>query len=287
MTAIGIVRLATYDRNDLVNDRQGDLTGVDSLTLAMDAIARLQLTPVEKHQLGVLFCGSETRTYAVKAMSASVVGLNGLNPSVIAADLEFACKAGVTAMATAFAFIKAGLADLGLVVASDVPKALASDPLANYVAPGAAALLLGRENLIAEIVDLVGFVTDTPDFWRKQDQEWPEHAGRFTVGCGYEPHLEAVCQQMLAKHNLLVNDFDFVVFHQPNADAPQRLAKKLGFTESQIRPGMVFAKTGNAFTATVFLGLEAVLNKAVSGAKILLLSYGSGSGSEAVYLLKK
>jgi 3-hydroxy-3-methylglutaryl CoA synthase len=50
---------------------------------------------------------------------------------------------------------------------------------------------------------------------------------------------------------------------------------------------LVFAKTGNAFTATVFLGLEAVLARALAGAKILLLSYGSGSGSEAVYLLKK
>jgi hydroxymethylglutaryl-CoA synthase len=92
---------------------------------------------------------------------------------------------------------------------------------------------------------------------------------------------------MLVKHNLDVADFDFVIMHQPNADAPLRLARKLGFTDSQIESGLVFAKTGNAFTATVFLGLEAVLNQAVSGAKILLLSYGSGSGSEAVYLLKK
>ncbi len=287
MTGIGIVRMATYDRNDLANDRQDDLTGVDSLTLAMDAILRLQLSGKEKQNLGVVFCGSETRPYAVKAMSASIVGLNGLNPFSFAADLEFACKAGVTAMAAAFAFIKADLADSGLVVASDVPKVLATDPLANFVAPGAAALLLGRENVIAEIVDLVGFVTDTPDFWRKQDQDSPEHAGRFTVGCGYEPHLDVVCQQMLVKHNLDVADFDFVIMHQPNADAPLRLARKLGFTDSQIESGLVFAKTGNTFMATVFLGLEAVLNQAVSGAKILLLSYGSGSGSEAVYLLKK
>lgn len=287
MTGIGIVRLATYDRNDLAKDRQGDLAGVDSLTLAMDAIARLGLTNEEKQRLGLVFCGSETRPYAVKAMSASVVGLNGLNPSVFAADLEFACKAGVTAMAAGFAFIKAGLVDSGLVIASDMPKVLATDALANFVAPGAAALLLGRENVIAEIVDLVSFVTDTPDFWRKQDQDSPEHAGRFTVGCGYEPHLEIVCQQMLAKHSLSVSDFDFVVMHQPNADTPLRLARKLGFTNNQIESGLVFAKTGNAFTATVFLGLKAVLAQALAGAKILLLSYGSGSGSEAVYLLKK
>jgi len=287
MTGIGIVRLATYDRNDLAKDRQGDLAGVDSLTLAMDAIARLVLTNEEKQQLGVVFCRPETRPYAVKAMSASVVGLNGLNPSVFAVDLEFACKAGVTAMAAGFAFIKAGLVDSGLVIASDMPKVLATDALANFVAPGASALLLGRENVIAEIVDLVSFVTDTPDFWRKQDQDSPEHAGRFTVGCGYEPHLEIVCQQMLVKHSLSVSDFDFVVMHQPNADTPLRLARKLGFTNNQIESGLVFAKTGNAFTATVFLGLKAVLAQALAGAKILLLSYGSGSGSEAVYLLKK
>ena len=36
-------------------------------------------------------------------------------------------------------------------------------------------------------------------------------------------------------------DFKYAVFHQPNAKFPQRVAGMLGFTEEQIKPGLLCA----------------------------------------------
>jgi hydroxymethylglutaryl-CoA synthase len=78
------------------------------------------------------------------------------------------------------------------------------------------------------------------------------------------------------------SDYDYAVFHQPNVKFPIKVAKGLGFTMEQIRDGLLVNEIGNAYAGSSPLGLTAILDVAEPGQRVLLASYGSGAGSDAL-----
>jgi hydroxymethylglutaryl-CoA synthase len=55
----------------------------------------------------------------------------------------------------------------------------------------------------------------------------------------------------------------------------------LGFTKEQIEPGRLSPTLGNTYSGSSPMGLTAVLDIAKPGDRILMVSYGSGAGSDA------
>jgi hydroxymethylglutaryl-CoA synthase len=76
-------------------------------------------------------------------------------------------------------------------------------------------------------------------------------------------------------------DYDHALFHQPNTKFPQRVAGMLGFNQDQIKTGLLVPKIGNTYAGSSLIGLTAVLDIAEPGQRILLVSFGSGAGSDA------
>jgi hydroxymethylglutaryl-CoA synthase len=72
------------------------------------------------------------------------------------------------------------------------------------------------------------------------------------------------------------------VFHQPNVKFPSRAGQMLGFTMEQIEPGLLAGQVGNTYAGASLLGLTAVLDHAQPGDRILVVSFGSGAGSDAM-----
>jgi hydroxymethylglutaryl-CoA synthase len=81
------------------------------------------------------------------------------------------------------------------------------------------------------------------------------------------------------------SDYRYAVFHQPNIKFPQRAAKSLGFRPEQIEAGMLVPYIGNTYAGSALVGLTAILDQAQPGDRILLVSYGSGAGSDAFSLV--
>ena len=79
-------------------------------------------------------------------------------------------------------------------------------------------------------------------------------------------------------------DYDFAVFHQPNTKFPQRAGKSLGFSNEQMEAGLLVPRIGNTYAGSAMIGLTAILDVAEPGDRILLVSYGSGAGSDAFSL---
>jgi hydroxymethylglutaryl-CoA synthase len=55
----------------------------------------------------------------------------------------------------------------------------------------------------------------------------------------------------------------------------------LGFSQEQIAPGLLSPRIGNTYSGSTMIGLTAILDVAEPGDRILMVSYGSGAGSDA------
>ncbi len=127
-------------------------------------------------------------------------------------------------------------------------------------------------------------MTDTPDFWRRAYQKYPEHGQRFTGEPAYFKHITEAGQALMEATHTTAKDYQYAVFHQPNTKFPQRVASMLGFTKEQIAPGLLVPLIGNTYAGAAIIGLTAILDIAQPGDRILMVSFGSGAGSDAFAL---
>lgn len=273
MDALGIEEKTVPDTNE------------DAFTLAFEAgrIALAQ-SDVEAKNIQAVYVGSESHPYAVKPTSAMLASALGCNPFCFAADLEFACKAGTAGMQIVKAMVESGAINTGMAVGSDTAQGRPGDALEYTAAAGAAAIIIGsamNKKALCRIDDTFSYTTDTPDFWRPNGEKYPHHAGRFSGEPGYFHHVRTAVKAMLERAECEAKDIDHVVLHMPNAKFPERIAKEFGFTRTQMETGFIVPVIGNTYSACSPLGLTYVLEKAKKGQKILLVSYGSGSGCDA------
>ena len=254
----------------------------DAITLAIEASSRALTTgSIDPKDIGGITVGSESHPYAVKPSSTVVAEILGMGTGYLAVDLEFACKAGTAGIQLLSGLIAQGKAKFVLAIGSDVAQSKPSDVLEYTASSAAAAFCLGQDGVIANILDFTSFSSDTPDFWRKDTEKFPSHGGRFTGEPAYFAHVIGASKRMLEKAKMEPADFDFAVFHMPNAKFPKEAAKRLGFTDAQLKPGFVVPHIGNPYSASSMVGLAAVLDVAKKGDKIFMCSYGSGAGSDA------
>ncbi|MDD1660105.1 MAG: hydroxymethylglutaryl-CoA synthase, partial [Methanomicrobiales archaeon] len=254
----------------------------DTATIAVEA-ARYALArrKVDPEEIGAVYVGSESHPYAVKPTACTVGEAIGATPNMTAADFEFACKAGTAGIQTCMGLVQSGIVPTGLAIGSDVAQGAPGDALEYTAAAGGAAFLIGNRDPIAVIHRTCSFTTDTPDFWRRDGQDYPRHGGRFTGDPGYFRHVQGAAKLLLSQVGAKPDDYTYAVFHQPNAKFPRRVAQLLGFTDAQIQPGLVVPRLGNTYSGSTMIGLAATLDVASAGDRIFVTSFGSGAGSDS------
>jgi hydroxymethylglutaryl-CoA synthase len=254
----------------------------DCATMAVEASRRaLNQAGINPIEIEAVYIGSESHPYVVKSTSSIVGEALGATPQMMAADLEFACKAGTSAMQIVTSHVLSDRIKYGLAGGSDTAQGRPGDALEYTAAAGSAMFVIGKKGVLATIDDTFSYVTDTPDFWRREAQEFPRHGGRFTGEPAYFKHILGATKGILEKTGTTVKDYDYFVFHQPNAKFPLTAAEMLGIPPEKVMPGLLFPKIGNTYSAASILGLCAVLDTARPGDSILVTSFGSGAGSDS------
>ncbi|MBV9331890.1 MAG: hydroxymethylglutaryl-CoA synthase [Alphaproteobacteria bacterium] len=257
----------------------------DTVTLAVAAAERALATVAQPTGISALLVGSESHPYAVKPTSVIVSEALGLSPDVFCADLEFACKGGSAAMLLMTAMVRAGMGEQALAIGADCPQSAPGSLLEASVGAGACAMLIGpHDRAIATVEAVASAASDATDFWRRDGARYPSVVGKFSVDEGYMAHSRRVAHALFEATGTKASDYAYCVFHQPYAALPSALGKSLGFSPHQIRPGLIAARVGNAYSASCLLALCAVFEQAASGDRILVVSFGSGAGSDGLVL---
>jgi hydroxymethylglutaryl-CoA synthase len=253
-----------------------------SLEAARNALRRADVDPTS---IRAVWVGSESHPYAVKPTSTIVAEAIGAVPHTLAADWQFACKAGTEAMQAALGFVGSAMAEYALAIGMDTAQGRPRDALEYTAGAGGAAYLIGpASESVAVLEGSTSYVTDTADFWRRQCEHYPAHAGRFTGEPGYFKHVLAAASEIMAAMGHKPADFQHVVFHQPNTKFPLKAGRELGFKKEQMLAGLLVNEIGNTYAGAAMIGLTAVLDVAKPGDRVLMVSFGSGAGSDAFVL---
>lgn len=299
--APGIVGYGVYTSRFRIKEnmeRSVPFIDEDAITAAVEA-GKLALihSGVDSSLIGKVYVGSESNPYAVKPIASKVAQVlklgeeDGDVQGVDAVDTEFACKAASSMFKDAASLVnypKSGF-KYAMVVGTDNSQAAPRDCLGGeldlFVGYGGAAYIFGNQDVIAEIEGWYSCTSDTPDFWRRDGEPFPSHGGRFTGDPAYFKHVRKATEKLMEKLDLQTSDISYFVAHQPNFQFPVRIAKELGFKEEQYMPSIQVAKFGNTYSGCSPVGLAAVLDVAKPEERILIVSYGSGAGSDAYSLI--
>jgi 3-hydroxy-3-methylglutaryl CoA synthase len=247
----------------------------DSLTMAV-AAARDCMLGMDKSGVDALYACSTTFPFADRQNSGVVSTALNLKDNVLTADFTASQKASTTGVVTALDAVKGGEKKNVLVVATDKRETKSAYFHEMWFGDGAAALLMGTENVIAECLGTHSVSVDFVDHYRgsmkKYDYNWEE---RWVRDEGYSKIIPEVVTALMEKCKVSADDITKFIFPCFFAREHRGIAKKLGLG-GQLVDNMhdVCGETGTAHSLVM---LVKTLEEAQPGDKILVCSFGQGS----------
>ena len=248
----------------------------DALTMAVEA-ARDCLAGKDRKKVDAAYLASTTMPYADRQNAGIVATALNLRDDIQATDFSSALKAGTAATINALESIRSGSADSVLVSASDRRETKAAYFYEMWFGDGAASLLLGKDDVIAEFLGSYSLSYDFPDHYRgamnKYDYMWEE---RWVRDEGYSKIIPEVIKGLLDKCNTSIDEISKVVYPCFFKREHSGIAKKLGIAPEKL-VGNMHEVCGECGTAHPLLMFVAALEEAEPGDKIILASFGQGS----------
>ena len=249
----------------------------DSVTMAV-ASAVDCLNSIDRDSVDGLFFASTTSPY-IEKMASTIIAMGvDLRRNIITADFAHSLRAGTAALKAALDAVKAGSAKNVLVTAADCRLGVPGSSFEQNWGDGSGAVLVGSENVVAEVKDVFSVSDEIIDIWKAEGDEfirsWEE---RFTSTHGYLAVTAEAINGLLKKTGLSPKDFKKLVVYSPDGRRISELAKSVGFdVKTQVQDPLV-NNVGCTGTAMPIMLLVAALEEAKPGDRFLLASYGNGA----------
>ncbi len=257
----------------------------DMLTLATKVSQRaLESVPLTPEKVTRFAFASTTPPYTEKLLSGTVLVGLGVPGDTFASDHTSSTRAGTEALLAGFEHLMGNPNGVALVAAADAPQASMWDPIEHGMGSGAAAFVLSGFATIAELEGTASFVSEyfgerfRP---REEGQTRDLNVKKFSEG-SFVTNTTKAASALLKKLGRKPEDYAQLVIQQPDARAPASVAAKLGFQDPQVAAGLIAANLGDLGAASTPVGLAAALEASKVGDRILVVSYGSGAGSDAL-----
>ncbi|MBN1188824.1 MAG: hydroxymethylglutaryl-CoA synthase family protein [Dehalococcoidales bacterium] len=255
----------------------------DSLTMAF-AAALDCIKGLDRGSIGGLYFASTTAPYKEKQTAATIATVLGLPAEAVTMDFSGSLRCGTNALKAAMDAVYSGSARNILVCVSDNRLGYPAGPNEMAFGDGAAALLVGNENTIADIDLVYSKFYEIQDVWRSDRDTFVRNAEeRFSTEEGYSRTMNSSISAALAKSGLAAGDFARIALYSPNTRQLRSVVQKLGFNEKTQVQDVMHNSVGDTGSAMSLMSLIAALEQAGQDENLLLAGYGNGAD---VFILK-
>lgn len=247
----------------------------DAFTMAV-AASRDCAGGLDKSLIDAVYLGSTTLPFADRQNAGMVVAAMNLKPEVVVADYTGSLKAGTGALLAAFDAVRAGDKRSVLVTATDRREAKSAYLYEMWFGDGAASLMIGSDDVIAEFKGSYSVSRDFVDHYRgadhRYDYNWEE---RWIRDLGYGQIIPEVINGLLKKTGVKMEEISKVVFPCLFKAEMKNIGKRLGCAE-KVADNLheVCGETGAAHPLLMFVN---ELQGAKPGDKLIIASFGQGS----------
>jgi hydroxymethylglutaryl-CoA synthase len=253
------------------------VAGYDEDTVTMAVAAALDCLARGGARPGGLSLATTTAPYKEKQSAAIIAAAADLPDECHTADFTGSLRAAAIALKAAADTVKAGSVENVLVVAADTRPGAAKGAFEQAFGDGAAALMIGSQDVVAELEGGYTVFNDFTDFWRTETDTFVRSTeGRFIDEVGYLPTMQAAVAGLLEKHRLDIGAFAKVVYSAADARQHAALTRRLKLDKGQVQDAL-YGLIGNTGTPAVLLMLAAALETAAPGDRLLLAGYGDGA----------
>jgi 3-hydroxy-3-methylglutaryl CoA synthase len=247
----------------------------DSLTMAVGAI--LDCMKHSHQEVDGLFFASTTSPYHEKQAAAIMAAAVDLPERTRTVDFADSLRSGTIALSSALDAVKSGSAENIIIAASDSRMGAGKSQFELSFGDGAAAIAVGRSDVVASIEGSYSLFSELLDLWRLEGstfvQAWEE---RFIVNEGYMNVMQKTVHGVMEKYQLTPEKFAKAVLYGPDGRSHANLAKRLGFNlQTQVQDPLL-QEIGNAGTASLPMMLVGALCDARPGDRLLVANYGDG-----------
>jgi hydroxymethylglutaryl-CoA synthase len=260
-----------FDEDVLTASAKVSRRALESVPLTADKITRFAIA-------------STTPPYVEKLLSGTVIVSVGMSNSVLSSDHITSTRAGTEALLAGFEHVQANPKGHALVAAADAPLASMWDSIEHALGAGAAAYVLSSENLIAELEGHASYASEYFGERFKSRSETLVHdlnVKKFSESSLLKNATSAGLSVM-KKLGRNPEDYQHIVIQQPDARVPATIGSRMKFTDVQLAAGLTSKVLGDLGAASTPVSLAATLDAAKVGDRILVISYGSGAGSDAL-----
>jgi hydroxymethylglutaryl-CoA synthase len=252
----------------------------DSLTLAVNASVDA-LGGRDPQQLAGVFFASTTSPYREKQAAVTVATVLDAKAEIRTMDFTDTLRAGTSALLTALDLVQAGQQ---LLVCSGDSRIGEPDTQQeqNYGDAGG-AILIGTENVLAEVVGTYTISQEFLGTWRTGEQDYlRSFPGGFENKFGYNRFVASAVKGVLDKCNLSAQDITNAAIAGPSQRAMQGALRGLGLDVNSQVQDTFWNTIGDSGTAQPLVLLAAVLERSKPGDLILVAGYGDG-GDAAIF----
>jgi len=247
----------------------------DAITMAV-AASRDCLKGKNKLLLDGLNLASTTLPFADRQNAGIVSTALNLRSDILTSDFTSSQRAGTNALLAALESVKSGDRHNVLVTAADKRETKPAYFYEMWFGDGAASLMVGDSDVIAEYKGAYSVSYDFVDHYRgafkKYDYNWEE---RWVRDEGYSKIIPEAVNGLLNKLSIGIKDVTKLIYPCFFKAEHSNIAKKVGASKDQVMDNMheVCGETG---TAHALLMLAAALDTAKPGDKILVAGFGQG-----------
>ncbi|MFD3701057.1 hydroxymethylglutaryl-CoA synthase [Streptomyces sp. NPDC058646] len=236
---------------------------------------------------------TESSIDQAKSAGVYVHSLLGLQSACRVVELKQACYGATAALQFAIGLVRRDPGQQVLVVASDVSKYELDSPGEATQGAAAVAMLVSADPALVRIENASGlFTADVMDFWRPNYRDAALVDGQESISA-YLQAVEGSWKDYGEQGGRSLDEFAAFCYHQPFTKmaykAHRHLLNYAGHDtdkddiERAVGQTVAYnAVIGNSYTASVYLGLAALLDQAedLTDRPVGFLSYGSGSVAE-------